>query len=80
MMLMDFCYWLVSAELMNYWSLQLLATFTKWLATGSWRFALSSWGTSRGEGQGAMGQDGRDQHTGASLQSPRKGCQRGMPG
>lgn len=33
--LTDFSYWLVSAELMSYWSLQFSAPFTKWLSTSS---------------------------------------------
>lgn len=78
--LMDFFYQLILAELMSYWSLQFLAHFTKWLAAGSWRFALSHRGASCGGGRGAMGQDGCDQHMGASLQSPCEGCQPGMPG
>lgn len=78
--LMDFCYRLVLAELMSDLNLQFLAPFTKWLMRGLWRFALGSWEASCGGGQGAEEQDGHDQHTGASPQSPREGCQPGVPG
>lgn len=57
-----------------------MAHFAKWLVTGSWRFALSSWAACHGGGQGAMGQDGCGQHTVSSLQTPHVGWQWSMAG